>query len=127
MDRLGAAMAEQIARVAKDGLSEQEVARAKGRLRATVAYARDSLQAGARVLGQTLTTGGSIEEEEAWPDRVAAVTPAQVNEAARAILRDERSVTGQLLPAAAGEATTEAVTSPPSNRPPAGLSGRELR
>ena len=127
MDRLGAAVTEQIAKVAKEGVTDLEVARAKQRLQATVAYARDSLQAGPRVLGQTLATGGTIEEEEAWPDRIGAVTTAQVNDAARAVLQDQRSVIGLLLAAGPGESTTEAVTGPPGSRPPAGLSGRELR
>ena len=41
---------------------------------------------------------GSVEDVEAWPERLAAVTPAAVLEAARLVLRAERSVTGELLP-----------------------------
>ena len=55
------------------------------------------------------------------------MTTAQVNDAARAVLQDQRSVIGLLLAAGPGESTTEAVTGPPGSRPPAGLSGRELR
>ena len=40
----------------------------------------------------------SIDELEAWPERIDAVSVEQVNAAARAVLRDERSVTGPLLP-----------------------------
>ena len=35
---------------------------------------------------------------ESWPDRIAAVTAEQVNAAARAVLLENRSVTGRLLP-----------------------------
>ena len=59
--------------------------------------------------------------------RIAAVTPGQINEAARQILRDERGATGLLLPAGEGEATTQAVTSESTPRLPPGMSGRELR
>jgi zinc protease len=84
------------------GVTEQEVTRAKARLQANLAYARDSLHTGANVLGSALATGQSVADEEAWPQRIAAVTPDQVNAAARAVLKDERSVTGLLLPAQPG-------------------------
>ncbi len=95
---LEVAMEAEIKRLIEDGVTEDEVDRAKARLKASVVYARDSLQAGARVIGEALTTGSSIENVEGWPQRIAAVTAAQVTAAARAILREERSVTGVLLP-----------------------------
>jgi zinc protease len=67
-----------------------------------VAYARDSLHTAARVLGEALTTGQSVADVEAWPERIAAVTPEQVNAAAKAVLDDRASVTGILLPAKGG-------------------------
>ena len=57
-----------------------------------------SLQGGARTLGSALSTGQSVADVEAWPSRIASVTVEQVVEAARAVLRLERSVTGELLP-----------------------------
>jgi zinc protease len=93
-----AALDAQIQKLLKDGASEDEVERAKSRMRATAVYARDSLSTGARVIGTALTTGQSIADVEAWPQRIGAVTAEQVNAAARAILVPERSVTGLLLP-----------------------------
>lgn len=93
-----AALDREIERLLKDGASDDEVARAKERMRASAIYARDSLSTGARVIGSALTTGQSIADVEAWPQRIGAVTTAQVNAAARAILQPERSVTGLLLP-----------------------------
>ena len=52
----------------------------------------------ARIYGSTLTTGGTIEDIEAWPDRIKAVTPAQVRDVAARYLVPNRSVTGYLLP-----------------------------
>jgi zinc protease len=61
-------------------------------------YARDPLGAAPRIIGGALAAGRSIDELEAWPERIDAVSVEQVNAAARAVLRDERSVTGLLLP-----------------------------
>jgi zinc protease len=93
-----AALDAQIEKLLKEGATEDEVERAKSRMRATAVYARDSLSTGARVIGAALTTGQTIADVEAWPQRIGAVTAAQVNAAARAILVPERSVTGLLLP-----------------------------
>lgn len=100
MEKLQAAMEAEIARISKDGVSEDEVRRAKTRLKAEVVYARDSLHTAARVLGAALTTGQTVADVEDWPNRIAAITAEQVNAAARAVLNDDASVTGLLLPAA---------------------------
>ena len=91
--------------IAEQGVSDAELARAKHKLRAAFAYAKDSYHTGAMVFGQVLTTGGTIADVEAAPERIAAVTKEQVDRAAKRALRDERSVTGLLLPAKPGEAT----------------------
>jgi zinc protease len=98
MADLEAALRAEIARVLAEGVSEQEVARAKRRLTASAVYARDSLSTGARVFGTALTTGQSVEQVESWPERIEAVTADQINEAAKAVLRDPQSVTAYLLP-----------------------------
>jgi len=103
LDKLGAAMDAEILDLVDKGVAADEVERAKTKLRAQVAYARDSYQTGARVLGSALATGRTVADVQEWPQRIAAVTPELVNEAARAVLRDLRSVTGLLLPARPGE------------------------
>jgi zinc protease len=95
---LEAAMEAEIKKLVEGGVTDEEVEQAKTRLRASIVYARDSLQAGARAIGEAITTGTGIEQVETWPTRIAGVTTAQVNAAARAILREEGSVTGVLLP-----------------------------
>jgi zinc protease len=107
--KLQAAVDAQVKLVLDKGITPAEVERAKARLKAQVAYARDNLHTGARVLGEALTTGETVEDVEAWPSRIAAVTPEQVNAAARAVLDDRASVTGILLPVkGAGVAQTQA-------------------
>ncbi len=98
---LEAALDAEIARVLDSGVMADEVARAKRRLQSGAIYVRDSLQAGARTLGAALAVGRSVADVESWPERIGAVEVEQVNAAARAILRPERSVTGLLLPKAA--------------------------
>jgi len=92
------AMTGEVRKLLRDGVSDEEVDKAKQRLRAAAIYARDSLFNPGRVLGTALTTGRSVADVEAWPDRITAVTTGEVLAAARAVLRDEISVTGELLP-----------------------------
>lgn len=110
MEKVEAALDASLARILAEGLPADEVERAKSRLRANVAYARDSLHTGARVLGEALATGQTVEDVEAWPQRIAAVTPEQVAEAARAVLVMRASVTGVLLPAKTAAATAKPVS-----------------
>ena len=98
LPRIEAAMDAEIAKLLADGVTADQVERAKKRLRASAIYARDSMFAAARIFGVALTTGLSVAEVEEWPERIAAVTVEQVNAAARAVLRPSYSVTGELLP-----------------------------
>jgi zinc protease len=124
MGKLSEAIAAQLKDIAEHGVTEAELVRAKNKLRAETVYARDSYHTGAMVFGQVLTTGGKIEDVEAWPRKIAAVTRDQVNEAAKRLLRDEKSVTGLLLPAKPGEAT---VVSDPNDGESQGLIGGNVR
>jgi zinc protease len=98
MAKLEEALRAELLRALRDGVTEAEVALAKKQLQAAAVFARDSLSTAPNIFGRALTTGRSVEDVEAWPDRIGAVTVEEVNAAARATLRDEESVTGQLLP-----------------------------
>jgi zinc protease len=89
----------EVKRVREEGVTDDEVARAKLRLQAATIYALDSLSTGARTIGAALSTGSTVDDVEAWPDRIGAVTPEQVRDAARAVLRDDLAVTSVLKPA----------------------------
>lgn len=97
-----AALDEVIASIAKDGVTETELARAKTTLVAEVIYGQDSQSRLARNFGSALTTGSTIEDVLNWPDVVRAATEANILSALKSNLRPERSVTGTLIPAAAG-------------------------
>jgi zinc protease len=80
------------------GVEPAELERAKTRLVAEAIYAQDSQFALARWYGASLATGQTIRDVQKWPDRIEAVTAAQVQEAARKWLDRRRAVTGYLLP-----------------------------
>ena len=98
VETLAAAVDGEIAALLSGGVSDDEVARAKRRMRASTVYARDSLRTGVRVLGAALATGRTVEEVEAWPARIDAVTVGQIAEGAHAVFDESRSVTALLLP-----------------------------
>jgi zinc protease len=88
----------EIAKITADGVTVDELERARNRFLRSLIFARDSQAGMARIYGSTLTTGGSIADIEAWPDRIKAVTAEQVKAAAARHLDQRRSVTGYLLP-----------------------------
>ena len=96
LENLEAALRAEIALLLKEGVSEQEVADAKKRLTAAAVYARDNLSTGARVLGEALASGRTIEEVESWPESIEAVTREEVEAAAREVLQINHSVTREL-------------------------------
>jgi len=85
--------------IAKNGLTEAEIERAKTRMSIAAGYARDSLYGPARVFGTALAIGQTVEDVEAWPDRIRAVTPAAVKAAFDAVIAGRPSTVGVLLPA----------------------------
>ncbi len=86
-----------IAEIAENGVTNDELERAKIKLVADVVYAQDSQATMARWYGVALTTGLTVEHLKTWPDRVQQVTSDQVRDAAKKWLDKRRSVTGYLL------------------------------
>ena len=83
--------------IVANGVTPDEVERAKNRLIADAVYAQDSQATMARWYGAALTTGSTVEAVQTWPDRLRAVTADAVNAAAKAWLDKRRSVTGYLI------------------------------
>jgi zinc protease len=67
-------------------------------MQAAAIYAHDSLGGPANIVGAALAIGQSLDDVTAWPERIGAVTPAEIDAAARAILTLRNSATGILLP-----------------------------
>jgi zinc protease len=83
--------------IAEHGVAADEFERAKTRLIADTVYAEDNQATMARWYGSVLTSGGNIEKIATWTARLRAVTPEQVQNAARTWLDKRRSVTGYLV------------------------------
>ena len=98
MKKVKKALMAEVAKILKNGVAKDEIDRAKQRLQDEAIYARDSARAGARVLGSSLAIGLTINDVEAWPERISAVTVAEVNKALADVVNDRRSVTAILLP-----------------------------
>jgi zinc protease len=99
LEDLEAAIDRVLARFIEGPIDAEHLARAKTRLIADAVYAQDSQASLARWYGESLATGLTIEDVQAWPDRMEAVTAEDVQAAARKWLDKRRSVTGFLLPA----------------------------
>jgi zinc protease len=99
LDELEAAIGAELERLKEEPITDKEVERATQSLVAEATYAQDSLGTAVRSFGVALATGRTVEDVEAWPERIGAVTAAQVNAAAAHVFRPEISVTGRLLPA----------------------------
>ena len=95
---LEAAVDGELHRLVRDGVDPGEARRAQERMQAASVYAGDSLSGPPNIIGAALATGQSLDEVEAWPDRIGAVTPAEIDAAARAVLVERNSATGVLLP-----------------------------
>jgi zinc protease len=94
-----AAVTAEIDKLVKDGVTVEELERARKRFMRSLIFARDSQSGMARIYGSTLTTGGTIKDIDEWPERIGKVTPADIQNVARKYLTPSRSVTGYLLPA----------------------------
>ena len=97
------AVEKELATIVRDGVSDEELEKAKTRFLRSVIFARDSQSGMANMYGATLATGGTVADIAEWPDRVKAVTPAQVKAVAAKYLDLRRSVTGYLLPQTTAE------------------------
>ncbi|HUY69148.1 MAG TPA: pitrilysin family protein [Alphaproteobacteria bacterium] len=86
--------------LAKTGLDPQKIENAKKRLQREAIFARDGLTAAGYDFGEALTTGHKVADVEAWPDRIASVTPEQVDAALKYLVADKHAIAGLLLPEA---------------------------
>jgi zinc protease len=87
----------EIARLQEVGVTESELESAKRTLIKSTLFDRDSQTSMARLYGAVLASGGTVQDVIEWPSRIEAVTPEDVNRAARVYLNKNRSVTGYLF------------------------------
>ncbi len=92
-----------IARFLEEGPDPAQLERVRGRVRAAEIFELDSQMGRARQVGAALTSGLTLEDVEAWPEILQSVTAEEITAAARAVFREEASVTGWLTAPAAVE------------------------
>ncbi len=117
LETLEAALDDVIANFIAKGATKEELTRAKTGMVADATYARDSQQAMARIFGESLSTGETVADVVAWPDRIEATKKKAVEDAARRYLVPERSVTGLLEPAAGPSGKSKARSPSPAGAP----------
>jgi zinc protease len=97
LSQLEAAIDAVLAEVIENGVTADELERAKSRMIADAAYANDNQRMLAQWYGASLATGATVEQVRTWPDRIQQVTADAVREAAERWLDKRRSVTGYLV------------------------------
>lgn len=97
LEEAEAAMDKTIEGFIADGVDEAALERVKMQLRASEIYARDNVDGIARRYGQALASGLTVEDVQAWPGILQAVTGEDVIAAAKAIFKPEASVVGYLM------------------------------
>lgn len=88
----------QIALVAKDGVSEEELKRVKAQITAAEVYKRDSVFYQAMQIGQMESIGLSYKDIEVMLARLQAVTAQQVQDVAREFFKDDSLTVAVLDP-----------------------------
>ncbi|MEO0750877.1 MAG: pitrilysin family protein [Pseudomonadota bacterium] len=96
LEEAEAAMDQVIEEFLVTGVPEGALDRIKRQVRASEIYARDSISSLANKYGRALTTSLTVEDVQAWPDILQAVTEDDVMAAAREVFDPKRSVTGYL-------------------------------
>ena len=89
---------EVFADIIKNGITQEELDRAKNSYLADFIYESDNQATLARRYGWALAVGRTVEDVESWPDRIAKVTREDVQKVAATYLDINQSVTGYLMP-----------------------------
>jgi zinc protease len=93
-----------LAAVAKQGVTEQELSRARSQLRAAQVYKKDSVMGQAMEIGMLETLGYGWRSDELMLDKLNAVTAADVQRVAQRYFSDEQLTIARLVPQPLDEA-----------------------
>lgn len=88
----------EIARIQKDGVSDDELKRARAQLVASQVYKRDSMFAQAMEIGQLAIVGLSYKQVDRMLEKLQAVSAADVQRVARDYFKDDTLTVGRLDP-----------------------------
>ena len=93
-----AALREQVARIAREGVGEAELNRVKTQWVASQVYKRDSVMGQAQELGHLWIQGLPLDADDRLIERLRQITPAQVQAVAAKYFGDDQLTVGTLLP-----------------------------
>ena len=96
LEEAEAAIDAELARIAEEGPTEEEVARIKRKERARAIYRQDNQRSLANLYGASLAIGQTVEDVQNWPAVIESVTAEDIRNAARDELKRTHSVTGYL-------------------------------
>ena len=82
----------------ENGVDPERLEALRTQLKAGEIYARDDVGGLARRYGAALTSGLTVEDVQAWPDVLQAVTAEDILAAAERVLDRNQSVTGWVIP-----------------------------
>jgi len=97
-DQVAAALRAEVARVAREGVTEAELQRVKTQWLASETYQLDSVFAQASELGSHWINGWNVNADRVLMERLLAVTPAQVQSVAQRLFGEDSLTTGVLQP-----------------------------
>ena len=75
-----AAIDRQLQRIINDGVSEEELSRAKRSILTQSYYSQDNQVTLANIVGRTLTTGGNLDDIRDWPKKLAELSSKNVQD-----------------------------------------------
>ena len=115
--QLEAGLRAEMARVAKDGVSVDELARVKAQLVAGQIYKLDSMFAQAMEIGQLESVGIANQQGKRMVEKLEAVSAEQVRAVARKYFGDEQLTVGELDPQALPKNAPPSVSEPSREHP----------
>ena len=112
LEKVEAAADDVFADIAKNGVTERELERAKNGYIADYVYESDNQATLARRYGWNLTVGRTVADIENWPTEISKVTLDDIKKVAAQYLDVRRSVTGYLIPDKTGVAQKAPASAP---------------
>ncbi len=91
-----AALDKALAAFLEEGIDDDQLARIKTQIRASLIYREDDIEGLANSYGNALTSGLTLEDIEAWPDLLADISEDEIMAAARKVMDRRQAVTAWL-------------------------------
>ncbi|MEO0328928.1 MAG: pitrilysin family protein [Pseudomonadota bacterium] len=98
LETVVAAIQREIYAILENGVTQEELDRARDSYLQSLIFSQDSQVTLARIFGSILAGGGTIEDFTGWPERLNRVSIDDVKKAAQSYLNNQTAVTSYLLP-----------------------------